>query len=582
MQVKQEEKKQGRLRAFVRFYRPHWKLFAADMFCALGIASIDLLFPYVTRIVLYEYIPGHAYRPFIIILGFVLLAFLLRAGMSYFVTALGHIVGVRMEGDMRNALFTHLQKLSFKFYDNTRTGHLMSRVISDLFEITELAHHGPEDLFISLLTIIGASVLMLTIEWRLAVLIIVLLPLMLLFAVYGRKNMMRTSRKVKEQTAGINAELESSISGVRVARAFTNEQHEINRFLKGNERYKSARGEYYRTMAAFMAGMDFFTALPQFAVVSLGGYLVMKRGLDLSVLLVFMLYVGTFTLPIKRLISFVEQYAAGMSGFERFMELMATEPDIVDAPGAKVLEHACGHIAYQNVTFTYDEHKNVLEHINLDIPAGTTLALVGPSGGGKSTLCHLLPRFYKVNAGAITIDGQDIRALTVESLRKNIGIVQQDVFLFADTIRENIRYGRLSATDEEVAEAARQAEIYDDIMGFPNGLNTFVGERGIMLSGGQKQRISIARLFLKNPPILILDEATSALDTYTEHRIQAAFERLSKGRTTLVIAHRLSTIQKADKIIVIDHDGIKEQGTHVALMALGGEYAKLHQAQFAQ
>ncbi|MDL2258628.1 ABC transporter ATP-binding protein/permease [Eubacteriales bacterium OttesenSCG-928-K08] len=575
-----ERMKKGRLTAFVSFFKPHWKLFVLDMICAFIIALIDLVFPFMSKLALDRIIPAQNGKLFFIVIGALLAGFALRSVMTYIVTYLGHVMGVRMETDMRNVLFTHLQKLSFKFYDKTRTGHLMSRVISDLFEITELAHHGPEDLFISLVTFVGAFVLMLQMEWRLALLVFILIPLMIMFAVKGRGSMLKASRNVKEETAGINAELESSISGVRVAKAFTNEEHEIMRFRGGNERYKVARSHYYKYMARFHSGMTFFTALPSLMVIGAGGYLVMRQGLALSTLVAFTLYVNTFLDPVKRLTNFVEQYAAGMSGFERFYELMNIEPEIVDAPGAIELAGVKGHVEYKNVTFAYDSQKNVLKHVNLDVPAGATVALVGPSGGGKSTLCHLLPRFYEIQSGEILVDGKDIRGLKLSSLREHIGIVQQDVFLFADTIRENIRYGRIHATDAEVEEAAKQAEIHDDIMALPNGYDTFVGERGVMLSGGQKQRVSIARLFLKNPPILILDEATSALDTYTEHRIQAAFDRLSTGRTTMVIAHRLSTVQNASRIVVIDDEGVKEAGTHDELLELNGEYAQLYHAQF--
>lgn len=578
MEVQKKEK--GKLRAFLRFYKPHRKLFILDIVCAVLIALIDLAFPFVSRLLLYDVIPGNFVQTFFLIIAALVLTFLLRAFMNYIVTYYGHTMGLRMETDMRSSVFTHMQKLSFGFYDKTRTGHLMSRVISDLFEITELAHHGPEDLLIAVVTLVGAAVMMLQIEWRLALLVIALVPLIALFAIRSRRKMQKLSRGVKEQTAGVNAEVESSISGVRVAQAFVNEAHEIRRFESGNSRYRTAKTMYYKGMGVFMGAQDFFMALPQLMVIAAGGYFVMRGAIDVSVLVVFTLYVSTFITPIRRLTQFVEQYALGMSGFERYLELMNTEPEIVDKKDAVTLKGVKGDIVYRDVTFSYDNDKDVLVHVNLHVKPGQTLALVGPSGGGKSTLCHLLPRFYEVKSGTIYIDGEDIRNVTLASLRENIGIVQQDVFLFADTIRENIRYGRVQATDEEVIEAAKNAEIHEDVMALPYGYDTYVGERGVMLSGGQKQRVSIARLFLKNPPILILDEATSALDTYTEHRIQAAFDRLSEGRTTFVIAHRLSTVQNADEIIVIDDEGVKEHGTHEELLALNGEYAQLYHAQF--
>ena len=480
---------------------------------------------------------------------------------------------------MRRDLFAHLQTLPFSFYDKSRTGYLMSRCTSDLFEITELAHHGPEDIFIAAITLVGACIIMLTIEWRLALVLIISIPLILLFVMSQRKRMGRTSRQVKERTAQINAGIESSISGAKVAKAFTNEEYEVEKFDEGNERFVGSKKEFYKAMGSFTSGMEFYTALLNVLVLGVGGFLIMKGKMDLVVLVTFTLYISTFISPIKRLTNFSEMFAQGMAGFSRFRELMNTQPDITDKPGAEDLENVRGEIEFKKVSFSYDKGSNVLRDVNLHIQAGKTLALVGPSGGGKTTLCHLIPRFYEPTEGKIFIDGKDTREVTLHSLRENIGIVQQEVFLFADTIRENIRYGRINATDEEIIAAAKAAEIHDDIMNMPNGYDTVVGERGTMLSGGQKQRVSIARIFLKNPPILILDEATSALDTATEARITAAFERLSHGRTTLIIAHRLSTVRNADEIIVIDEEGIRERGTHDELMALGGEYANLHSTQ---
>ena len=569
------------LKKFISYYKPHWKLFAADMVCAVMIAAVDLLFPIVSRYAMQNLLPDKAYAAFFAIILLLVTSYLLRAGFQYFVGYWGHVLGVRMETDMRRDLFTHLQKLPFSFYDRNRTGHLMSRVVNDLFEVVELAHHGPEDLFISLVTLLGAFAILLTIQWQLALLVFALVPLIILFTASRRLKMNRASRQVKERTAGINADIESSISGARVAKAFNNESYEIEKFEEGNNRYRTAKNGFYKQMGIFTAGMDFLTSIMNVAVIAFGGLLIMSdSGLDYIDLLTFSLYVGTFLQPIRRLYSFLEEYTVGMAGFRRFQELMATVPDITDNPDAVPLRNVQGDVIFENVTFSYDSDVRVLSGVSLHIPAGKTLALVGPSGGGKSTLCHLIPRFYEISSGRITVDGKDIREVTLSSLRSSVGIVQQDVMLFAGTIMDNIRYGRITATDEEVMEAAKKAEIHEDILQMPNGYQTYVGERGIMLSGGQKQRVSIARIFLKNPPILILDEATSALDTVTEAHIQAAFDTLSQGRTTLVIAHRLSTVRHADEIVYIDAEGIREKGTHEELMQQGGLYASLCAVQF--
>ncbi len=580
--MKKDPAAHGALRQFVSYYRPHKKLFALDMVCALLIAAIDLSFPIVSRYAMTNLLPGKLFGPFFILMGALVLAYLLRGLFEYVVAYWGHTLGVRMEADMRRDLFTHMQRLSFRFYDKHRTGQLMSRVTNDLFEMTELAHHGPEDLFISLITILGAFIVMLTISWPLALVLIVLVPVGVVFMLLLRRRMMKASKKLKERTAGINAGLESSISGARVAKAFTNEGYEIDKFSENNELFKHSKSDFYKSMAVFLSGMGTFTNLFSVAVIAVGGYLIMAGGFDYIGLVTFTLYVGVFLQPIRRLTSFMEAFTSGAAGFSRFRELLAEQPEIADTPDARELRDVKGHIAFENVSFSYNHHTRVLKDLSLHIDAGRTLALVGPSGGGKTTLCHLIPRFYETDSGRITIDGHDIKDVTLLSLRRNIGIVSQDVFLFAGSVRENIRYGRIDATEEEIIAAAKKAEIHDTIMEMENGYDTEVGERGVRLSGGQKQRISIARIFLKNPPILILDEATSALDTMTEARIQQSFEELAKGRTTLVIAHRLSTVKNADEIIVIDEDGISERGAHEELLVKNGAYAALYRSQFRE
>ena len=567
------------LKIFAGYYRPHLLLFGADMLCASLSAGVDLLFPMMTKYTIETLLPQQIFSFFFIMIGLMVGLYLFRTLFSYFISYWGHTVGAYIEADMRRDLFKHLQKLSFSFYDNNRTGQIMSRVTNDLWEVTELAHHGPEDLFISILTLVGSFILILTLRWEMAVILFCIVPLIVIHTVYSRRQMMKASRSVKERTAEINASLESSISGVRVAKAFTNEPYETSKFRGGNENYKSAKKVYYKSIATFHCKLDFLLHILNVVVLAVGGVLIMQGKMDLAGLIACNLFVAAFLQPIRRLAGFVEQYTTGMAGFSRFVEIMRIQPDICDKDNAIALKHVRGNIEYRDVTFSYNNDRTVLEHINLRVSAGSTVALVGPSGGGKTTICHLLPRFYEISAGSITIDGHDIRDITLESLRRNIGIVQQDVFLFASTIKENIGYGRINATDDEIIEAAKRAEIHDDIMRLPDGYDSIVGERGIKLSGGQKQRVSIARIFLKNPPILILDEATSALDSATELKIQRALEELSKGRTTLIIAHRLSTIRNADFIVVIDDEGIRQQGKHEELLARGGLYAELYTAQ---
>ena len=567
------------LRIFLSYFKPHRRLFALDMTCAFLIALIDLAFPLVSRQAMYTWLPEKQFRVFFIVMAAVVVAYVLRSGLYFVVAYWGHTFGIRVEADIRRDLYHHMQELGFDFYDRNRTGQLMSRLTSDLFELTELAHHGPEDLFISVVTIFGALAVMFAVRWELALVLLVLLPVLLWTAMRRRRQMSDASRAAKQKTGTINAAIESGLSGVRTTKAFANEAEQQQRFDEANEVFKTAKRGFHKEMGRFNAVMEFFTGILPVVVIAVGGWLIMRERMDYVDLITFSLYVTAFVSPIRKLANFAEMFSNGFAGLHRFVELMRTEPTIQDAPDAVELTDVRGDVDVEDVTFAYGDKTDVLHHVTLHIPAGETVALVGPSGGGKSTLCQLLPRFYDVDSGSISIDGHDVRKLTQGSLRRSIGIVQQDVFLFADTIRENIRYGRPGASDEEVERAARQAEIYDDIMAMPAGFDTYVGERGALLSGGQKQRVSIARIFLKNPPILILDEATSALDSVTESKIQGAFDRLAKGRTTLIIAHRLSTIRSASRILVIRDGRIAEEGSHQALLALNGEYARLYHTQ---
>ena len=563
------------------FFRPHMGLFILDMTCAITASAIDLVFPYVSRLSMTELLPNRLFETFFIVMGIMFLAYVLKGVMYYLITVLGHRMGVYIEADMRHAVFNHMQSLSFSFFDRNRTGVLMSRITSDLFEITELSHHGPEDIVISVLTIIGSMIVMFTIQWKLALVLAVTLPILIAFTLSRRVNMKRANIEVKRQTAEINASIESGISGIRTAKAFANEKTEDDKFTAANERYKNSKKSYYNAMGGFMSGMEFTTSVMQVLVISAGGVLIMRGELDYIDLMTFTLYVSTFVTPVRKLAQFSEVYMQGTAGFSRFLELMRTEPTIKDAPDARELKDVKGAVEYRGVGFRYGEDKPwVLRDIDLKVAPGEKLAVVGPSGGGKTTLCQLLERFYDVTEGAVLVDGQDVRSVTQESLRRSIGIIQQDVFIFAGTIRDNIRYGRPDATDAEIIAAAVRAEIHQDIMAMPDGYDTFVGERGVMLSGGQKQRLSIARVFLKNPPILVMDEATSALDSVTEQRIQASLDALSVGRTSVIIAHRLSTIRGADRVAVVEDEHIAELGSPQELLARGGEFARLWKSQF--
>lgn len=576
-----EYREKSPLRIFLGYFGAHKRLFAVDICCALGIAAIDLAFPLATRQALYDLLPNEKYGVFFTIMAIVVAFYVLRAFLNYIVCYYGHTFGIRVEADIRRDLFRHLQEMSFDFYDSNRTGQLMSRLTADLFELTELAHHGPEDLITSVITIFGALIVMATIRWELALVVAALIPIFLVVVFSMRGRMSRASVEVKQKVGHINTEIESSLSGIRTAKAFGNETVEAARFGAANDQFKTSKREFHKAMGMFNSSMEFFLTSMNVVVIAVGGYMIMGGKLDYRDLVTFSLYIATFVTPLRKLSSFSELLANGFAGLNRFVEIMGTEPTVQDAPDAAPLENVRGRIDVENVSFAYDGDLAVLHHVDLMVQPGETVAIVGPSGGGKSTLCQLIPRFYDVTQGRICIDGQDIRHVTQKSIHENIGIVQQDVFLFADTIFENIRYGRPDATREEVEEAAKKAEIYEDILAMPAGFQTYVGERGTLLSGGQKQRVAIARIFLKNPPILILDEATSALDSVTEAKIQRAFDKLSQGRTTLIIAHRLSTIRSASRIVSISDGVITECGTHEELLSKGGVYAQLYRTQNA-
>ena len=564
---------------FMSYIAGHKKLFGIDMLCALLVALIDLIFPYVSRYSMKVMLPNKLYATFFTVMAVMVLAYVLKAGLYYVITVIGHKMGVLVESDMRRDVFTHMQSLSFSYYDHNRTGVLMSRITSDLFEITELAHHGPENIVICTLTIVGALAVMFAMQWQLALVITLALPLCAWFTIKQRIKMKEANIEVKRKTAEIYSAIESSISGIRTAKAFANEDQESDKFDRANEMFRGSKVEYYKSMGLFNSGMEFTTGIVQVVVIAVGGLLIMQNKMNYIDLITFSLYVSTFVSPVRKLTQFAELYMQGTAGFARFLEVMRTEPTIKDAPDAMELGAVEGKIDYNHVSFNYGNGIPVLSDVDLHIAAGQCLAVVGPSGGGKTTLCQLLPRFYDVCEGSVTVDGIDVRHVTQASLRRNIGVIQQDVFMFAGTIRENIRYGRPDATDEEIVEAAVRAQIHSEIMEMPDGYDSYIGERGVMLSGGQKQRISIARVFLKNPKILILDEATSALDTVTEQRIQASLDELSEGRTTIIIAHRLSTVKNADVIAVVEGEHIVEMGSHSELMAKNGEYAALCRAQ---
>lgn len=566
------------IKKFFSYYRPHMGLFIIDMICAFLVAVCNLFFPFVTGNIISVYIPDKRLDLVLVWCGVLLFVYVFKAFLAYVIQYWGHVMGVRIQGDMRKDFFHHIELLPFSYFDNNKTGAIMSRIVNDLFEISELAHHGPEDLFLSAITLVGALVLIALINPWLALIVAAIVPFMCWFAVVQRRKQKAAFKRMREETGEINAEAESAISGIRVAKAYTAEEHEIAKFDVANCNYQEARSRAYKSMGVFNSGMGLFTDVLYLVALLAGGLFFYYNMIDVGQLTSYILYVTMITSPIRTLTAIFEQIQNGMTGFARFYEVM-NEPVETDDPGAQHVDKLCGDIEFKHVDFAYDngtEQKQVLTDVCFSVKHGETVALVGPSGGGKTTMCHLIPRFYEVTNGVITIDERDITKINRQDLRRNIGIVQQDVFLFGGTIFENIAYGNFDATREEVIAAAKRAKIHDYVMSLPDGYETMVGERGVKLSGGQKQRISIARAFLKNPPILILDEATSALDNVTEMQIQDALAELSQGRTTLVVAHRLSTVKNADEIMVVTADGIAEQGTHEQLMQLHGMYAELY------
>lgn len=572
------------LKKMISYYKPYLGVFWADMFFAAVSAAIALALPLVIRYVTSTliYLDAAEIMRQIKIIGAVLLGLVAVDCYSrFFISNQGHVMGAKMEYDMRAEIFDHLQKLSFSFYDDQKVGQLMSRITTDLFDITELMHHGPENIILSVIKIVGAFIILMSINPALALAAFAVLPFMFAFAYYMNGKMRRAFRKNRERIADINAQIEDNLSGIRVVKSFANEAVENEKFGKGNAGFLSAKKNSYHYMGSFSAGMGAFTTLIQVNVIIVGVVLIAGGKVDVSDLVTFLLYISVFTEPVRTLIDFTEQFQNGYTGFERFREIMAIEPDIADDENAQELRDVKGDIVFEDVSFRYGENTEcVLNHVNLNVPAGSYMALVGSSGAGKSTLCSLIPRFYDVTAGAVKIDGKDVRSLTLKNLRDHIGIVQQDVYLFVGTVYDNIRYGKPDATREEVIAAAKNANAHEFIMSLPNGYETDIGQRGIKLSGGQKQRLSIARVFLKNPPVLIFDEATSALDNESEKVVQDSLERLAKNRTTFVIAHRLSTIKNAQRILVLTDEGIAEEGTHEELLAKGGIYDKLYRMQF--
>ncbi|HZK54451.1 MAG TPA: ABC transporter ATP-binding protein [Desulfosporosinus sp.] len=571
------------LHKFIAYYKPHKVLFYTDMFCALIVSIIDLAFPqilsYLTKNIFTQdkSIILHA----LVFVGIALLAmYLIKYFCQYFIISWGHIMGARMETDMRNDLFNHFQRLSFSYYDKNNTGEMMSKLVADLFDISELAHHGPENLFISTLKIVGSFILLMMINVPMTLILLLVTSIMVSFTVYKNIKMAPIFTDNRVKIAVVNSSVHDSLSGIRVVKSFANEDVESEKFSKSNLNFLLSKMRTYKTMGNFHAWNSFFEGLLYIVVIVSGGLFIAEGSLNITDLAIYILYINIFIHPIEVLINFTEQFQKGFAGFKRFMEIVETVPDIVDNAGAAPLTNVRGEIEYKKVSFRYNDDFNVIDNVNLKIQAGKTIAFVGPSGGGKTTLCSLLPRFYDVTAGSITIDDQDIRDITLKSLRNTIGIVQQDVYLFNGSVKQNIAYGRPDASDAEIREAAQNANIHEFIMSLDEGYDTYVGERGVRLSGGQKQRLSIARVFLKNPPILILDEATSSLDNESEQYIQKSLEKLSRNRTTIVIAHRLSTIKNSDEIVVVTDVGIQERGSHRQLLENGGIYAHYYNMQF--
>ncbi|MBU5676013.1 ABC transporter ATP-binding protein/permease [Alkaliphilus sp. MSJ-5] len=568
------------IKRFAKYYRNHLPLFYLDFSCAFLMAGLDLVFPNVVRKMIDDIIPAKNLSLIIWAGVGLLILYIVRAALQYIVDYWGHVMGTRIEYDMRKDLFNHIHKLSFSYFDNTKTGHIMSRIVNDLNEISELAHHGPEDLFIATVTLLGSFIILLNLHWPLALITFSVVPMMLGFAIFKNKRMQFAFREMRLKIADVNAQVEDSVSGARVVKSFTNEWYEEQKFEKGNMNFRKSREGAFKVMAGFFSGVTFFSNLINLVVIVFGGIFVYYEQMTSGTLVGFLLYVSMFLQPIRRLTTLIENYQNGMSGFARFAETLNLEPDIKDDPKAVEIDRVNGEIIFDNVTFSYNNKENVLDSISLSIKPGETIAFVGPSGGGKTTLCSLIPRFYEVDKGSVKVDGIDIKTITQRSLRENIGIVQQDVFLFSGTVRDNIAYGQIGATDEQVIDAAKKANAHEFIMALENGYDTYIGERGVKLSGGQKQRLSIARIFLKNPPILILDEATSALDNETEKVIQESLFDLAENRTTLVIAHRLATIRNADRIVVLTDEGIAEEGTHKDLLEKDAIYANLYKTQF--
>ena len=567
------------LKKFTQMYVPHKKLLILDMSAALLMSAIDLAFPILTGKIIDDIIPSKDFQLLVILCASTIFAYGLKYLFEYIVTFYGHTLGLRIEVDLRETVYRHLQSMSFSYYDNQKTGHIISRLTNDIFDISEFAHHGPEDLFISVIILIGSFIAMMQSNILLTIIIFLIVPIMILSAVHNNMKWEDAYMNVKKQNAEISAHIEDSISGIRVVKAFTNEDYEIQRFGETCKTYKNVRAATYKFMAKFVSNMHFFTGLLNIVVIFVGGYLVYTDQMTIGVLVEFLMFVNVFVQPVRRFTSLIEDYQKSVTGFKRCMEVLAMEPEIKDATNAKDAGVLDGNLVFDHVFFSYGNDVPILQDFNLNIKKGETVAIVGPSGAGKTTLCSLIPRFYEITGGSIRIDGTDIRDFTQESLRRNIGVVQQDVFLFNGSVKDNIAYGKVDSSDDEIVQAAIFANLHDFIMELPNGYDTIVGERGVKLSGGQKQRVAIARTFLKNPPILILDEATSSLDNENEKIIQQSFENLAKNRTTLIIAHRLQTIENAGRIIVMSKGSIVEEGTHKSLIQKNGIYAKLYNAQ---